>query len=360
MQKMNHRVSESLCGAASSRHDAVAACPGDGASGGGVVLGAAPAIRKSFQIAKVSLLCLAALAAVACSRPATLASDADKPVQRYDVMQAVAANDKVVVAGTQNGSLLVSTDFGRDWKRQHLANDSSLLDLTSCPDGSFIGIDFNHRIWSGSADGATWQAHNIESPRIPLTVACDVNGRWYVAGTRSKLAMSPDHGATWQVTDLGEDAQITALQMVDGEHGYALGEFGIFATTSDGGASWQAGESLPGEFYPYAALFVSREVGYASGLAGTILRTEDGGASWQKIENTAQAALYRLFLHEGKPYGAGAAGVVARLEGDAFVSLPYPDVVPVFLGAAASIPGRQEIVVGGPGGLIRHVGTKVN
>lgn len=311
---------------------------------------------------KLLMAMTAALAVVGCSHDpdmSSLQSEAKKPVKRYDITQSLAATASVVVAGTQSGAVLTSTDGGKNWTRQ-LLGPVSLIGLAVCPDGSFVGIDFNHKVWAGDASGGNWKSSSLDKPRIPLTIACDAAGNWHVAGSGAKISRSSDRGASWQVTDLNEDAQITALQMIDGKQGVAMGEFGLFASTDDGGATWQVGARVPGEFYPYAALFVSRKEGYASGLAGAVLRTQDGGVTWNKIENATNAALYRLFLHDGKPHGAGAGGVVARLAGTGFQAIAYPDAAPVFLGAGASVPGQSAIAIGGPGGLVRVIGTQVN
>lgn len=282
-----------------------------------------------------------------------------KPIRRYDVFQSLATNGKVVVAGTQSGAVAVSSDGGKTWSREALGS-VSMLGLAACPDGSFVGIDFNHKVWSANARGTGWASVALDKPRVPLTVTCDARSHWHVGGSRAMIARSADRGASWQITDLGEDAQITALNMIDAQAGIAFGEFGLVARSDDGGATWKKGARIGGEFYPYAAVFVNRTEGYVSGIAGAILRTQDGGASWNKIENAARAPLYRLFLHDGKPYGVGAGGAVARLDGNAFQSMPYPDAVPVFLGAGAALPGQRAIVIGGPSGLVRVVGTQVN
>ena len=311
---------------------------------------------------KLIMAILATLAVTGCTHDvdmSALSGEAKKTVKRYDITQALAANNNVVVAGTQSGAVLTSRDGGKTWLRQ-LLGQSSMIGLAVCPDGSFVGIDFNHKVWAGDANGENWKSSVLDKPRTPLAIACDSLGRWHVAGSGAKIGRSSDQGASWQVTDLNEDAQITALQMIDENQGVALGEFGLFAKTDDGGVTWKVGERVPGEFYPYAVLFVNRKEGYASGLAGTLLRTQDGGASWNKIENAAHAALYRLFLHDGKPHGVGAGGVVARLAGNSFHHLAYPDAAPVFLGAGTSVPGQSAVAVGGPGGLVRVIGTQVN
>lgn len=311
---------------------------------------------------KLILATLAALAVVGCTHDVDMSSvseETKKTVKRYDITQSLAANTNVMVAGTQSGAVLISRDGGKTWLRQ-LLGQSSLIGLAACPDGSFVGIDFNHKVWAGDANGENWKSSVLDKPRIPLAVTCDTLGRWHVAGTGAKIARSEDRGANWQVTDLNEDAQITALQMIDESRGVALGEFGLVARTEDGGNSWKVGARISGEFYPYAVLFVNGKEGYASGLAGAILRTQDGGVTWGKIDNDSRATLYRLFLHDGKAHGVGTGGAVVRLVGNSFRSVAYPDAAPVFLGAAASVPAQSAIAIGGPGGLIRVIGTQVN
>lgn len=311
------------------------------------------------KIIPVSVALLGLAACTPAPDVADIQRERGKPLQRYDVVQSVAANGKVLVAGTQSGVALVSADQGKTWKREALGA-ASLIGLAACPDGSFVGIDFNHKVWRADAAGGGWKPAVLEKPRTPLAVTCDGRGRWWVAGSGARIAGSTDQGASWQLTDLGEDAQITALQFVDERFGVAVGEFGMVLTTQDGGATWQKGVSIPNEFYPYAMLFTDRQTGYVSGIAGQVFRTGDGGKTWSKVENLANASLYRLFLHDGKPYGVGSGGVVARLEGGAFRPMPYPDAIPVFLGAGTSLPEEKAIAIGGPGGLVRAVGTQVN
>ncbi len=314
---------------------------------------------RNAMAAGAALLGLAVGACTQAPDLSAIQAERTKPVQRYDIAQSLAANGQVLVAGTQSGALLVSKDQGKTWTRQALGA-VSMLGLATCPDGSFVGIDFNHKVWSGDAQGANWKSVPLEKPRTPLAVACDAQGQWWAAGSGARIARSADRGATWQVTDLNEDAQLTSIQFVDEQFGVALGEFGLVATSQDGGATWQTGTKIPGDFYPYSALFLDRKTGYASGLAGQILKTNDGARTWTKVENAAGAPLYRLFLHEGRPYGVGAGGLVARLEGGAFRPMPYPDAAPVFLAAGTSLPNQKALAIGGPGGLVRVLGTSVN
>jgi photosystem II stability/assembly factor-like uncharacterized protein len=309
--------------------------------------------------AVLACLSLALLGCTASSDLSAIKSERLKPVQRYDIAQSLAANGQSIVAGTQSGVALVSLDQGQHWTRTPLG-PVSLIGLTTCPDGTYLGIDFYHKVWTADVKGGNWQSVALEKPRVPLAVTCDSKGQWWVTGSGTKIAKSADKGKSWQVTDLGEDAQFTTLQFID-DFGIAMGEFGMVVTSHDGGGSWKQGAKIANDFYPYATLMQSKSEGWTSGIAGQLLHTTDGGATWQKGENATHAPLYRLFMHDGQLYGAGAGGVVARLDKGVWHAMPYPDAQPMFLGAAASLNSKDSaIAIGGPGGLLRVVGTKNN
>ncbi len=285
-----------------------------------------------------------------------IAAERERQVRRYDISQSIASNGKVVVVGTQSGAVLLSNDQGKSWKRSALGN-TSLVDITVCADNKFLAIDHYHKVWSADADGQNWKSVALDKPRTPIAVTCDKQGGWWVAGTNAVIAHSNDQGKSWTATELNEDKQITTIQFLDDKNGIALGEFGLTVTTEDGGVTWKKGTKIPGDFYPYAALFSSRNEGWVSGIAGQMLHTKDGGKTWVKQVNTTQAALNRLFLQDGVPFGVGSVGVIARLDGDTWRAVPYTDPVPVFLGGGASLPGQSAVVIGGPGGLLRTVST---
>ncbi|HEY9829799.1 MAG TPA: YCF48-related protein [Stenomitos sp.] len=306
------------------------------------------------------LLLLPLISLAACGDGVDLSavrSTEQSPIKRYDVVQSLASNDSVVVAGLQNGAVIVSSDKGKTWRRENLRN-ASMIGLTACPDDSIVGIDFYGKVWSADSSGGSWKSFEIERPGIPLAVACDSNGRWWVAGTRSAISVSEDKGATWSSTDFGEDAQITAIQFLDASYGVATAEFGMVYTTDDGGVTWNRKADMPNEFYPYDAVYVSRDVGYVSGLAGQVLVTKDGGSSWSKMRNATNAPLYRLFMIGGVPHGVGEEGVIARLSEFEWQALEYSDPLPIFFAAGASTNSSKSeasLVAGGPGGLLRVV-----
>ena len=308
---------------------------------------------------KAAMAALALSACTAAPDMTAIQAERARPVQRYDITQALASNGRVIVAGTQSAAVLVSDDQGQRWTRITLSG-ASMIGLAACPDGSFVGIDFHHQVWSSDAAGKSWASVKLERPGVPLALTCDPKGRWWVAGSQSVIAMSDDRGAHWTVIDGKEDAQITALQFVDANVGYAAGEFGHVLATEDGGQTWTKRAPIAGEFYPYAMVFTSRDTGWVSGLAGQVLHTQDGGRTWAPQTNATHAPLYRLFAHRGVPYGVGAGGTVARLQGDAWQAVPYPDAGPAFIGAGASLDAQDALALGGPGALLRVISARTN
>lgn len=281
-----------------------------------------------------------------------------KPIQRSDVVQTIVARDSHLAAGTQSGAVLLSDDAGKHWTRHALgkAFAASVIDMTACPDGRFLALDFYGRVWSSDAEAKNWTEHKLKNPQTGLTISCDKAGAWWVAGTYANIAKSVDQGKTWEVIDLKKDAQITTLRWIDEKQGVAAGEFGLLLKTGDGGATWQEMPQITPDFYAYDVLFTDDKTGWISGVAGQLYQTRDGGKTWQLKENKTASPLYRLFLHKGNPYGVGARGIIARLDGEVWNTVEYANAVPVFLGGGASVEGAEDaIVIGGPGGLLRSV-----
>jgi photosystem II stability/assembly factor-like uncharacterized protein len=276
-------------------------------------------------------------------------ADSEAAVRRYDIVQALAAQARTVVAGTQTGALLASSDGGATWVRHDLG-PHSFVAIAACPDGTFVAADFYHHVLKIEADGTPGKPLALENPATPLTVACDAQGRWWVAGTFATLAMSADQGATWTVQDFGEDAHLTAVQFIDATHAIVAGEFGLLFSSADGGATWTRGPAVPNEFYPYAAHFDTADEGWIAGIAGQVLKTSDAGASWVREPNAAGFALYRLFAANGRLYGVGAGGVAARGADGTWQALPG-DAPPAFAGAATPVidDATAVVVIGGVG-----------
>ncbi len=99
---------------------------------------------------------------------------------------------------------------------------------------------------------------------------------------------------------------------VDANNGWAVGESGCFAKTTDGGNTWSY-RSLPlftgnglTNFRPtlYQVQFINTNVGYAVGSNAALLKTTDGGNTWTYINgplgplSSSGKAIYNLFFFD--------------------------------------------------------------
>lgn len=274
-----------------------------------------------------------------------------KPVLRNDTFQAASSNGKVLVAGAASGAIVVSTDAGKNWTRHTLQAPSSVIALTACPDGGFVGIDFYRKLWIGDAEGTQWKAVPMAKDVDPMAVTCDPKGRVWVAGSHSSVLSSSDRGATWNKQDFGEDALLTTIQFVDEQHGFITGEFGTVLATADGGASWKPQPSIAGDFYPYSTVFVNAQKGWSAGIGGVILHTADGGKSWAPQDNRSGAQMYSLLRQGDELYGVGAGGQMVVLRGEAWDRFDHGLTLPAYLTSGAVLDARSMLVAGAAGAL---------
>ena len=111
-----------------------------------------------------------------------------------------------------------------------------------------------------------------------------------------------------------EDAALHAVQFVDGQEGWAVGDEGVIWHSTDGGQSWERQQSgvrasLRSLHFlnPYVGWVVGREeLPLGAGSAGVMLYTNDGGLRWQrKTLNLTPGLNCIRFLDDKLGYAAG-------------------------------------------------------
>lgn len=274
-----------------------------------------------------------------------------KPIQRYDNFQAAASNGRRLVSAGGGGVLVTSTDGGHQWERRVLESPSSVISMSSCPDGTFAALDFYRKVWIGDASAENWTAQKLDSDINPIAMTCDASNKLWVVGSYSTVLSSADKGKTWTSATIGEDSILTAVQFLDASHGVVSGEFGTFQTTSDGGATWQKQAGLPPEFYPYAMAFADTQRGWLSGLGGVLMQTRDGGKTWQPQNNPTGAPMYALLFVGRDLYAVGDGGLVLGLRGDEWSPVVDKAKSTAYLTAGAPLEAQALLVAGAAGAL---------
>ncbi len=109
---------------------------------------------------------------------------------------------------------------------------------------------------------------------------------------------------------LQEEATLHAVQFVDTEYGWAVGDRGTLLRTTDGGRRWQK-ITLPVSCTIYDLSFIDQERGWIAGgeitgythrSIGVVLKTEDGGKTWQQA-NKGELSRLRKIQFFGRKHG---------------------------------------------------------
>jgi photosystem II stability/assembly factor-like uncharacterized protein len=309
--------------------------------------------NSSFGMARgLVLLALASILLTGCvhKKDGALAEKSAMSVRRTDQFQAAATNQKkAVVVG---GKIIMLLDLqSNDRSRITLPDSPALIDVASCADGSFVALDFYRKVWIADSNATSWKPQNISGDWRPLALTCDSQNRIWVVGSFSTVASSADHGASWQTTDFKEDAMFNTVQFVDATHGFITGEFGAVYRTTDGGATWQAENKIPGDFYPYSALFTSPTDGYITGLTGVILATKDAGKTWEKLENPSALPQFGLAKQGGAVYSVGMNGSLLKLQNQQWQAVKHSVEAASYLRAVLPLGADRLLIAGASGAL---------
>ncbi len=237
--------------------------------------------------------------------------------------------ERMLVAGEQ-GHILFSDDDGRSWSH---ADVPVSLAITSV---AFAGRD---RAWATAHDGyllystdngVTWQVKLTGSDVARLSVGA-IEER--VSALEAALAdATPDtrEELEWVLDDAvfaleeataaideGMTSPLLNVWFANDSVGYALGAYGVFLRTQDGGDTWVVeGNRLdnPDNYHLYDIVRSSAGTLLVVGEAGTLARSLDDGNEWVRVEAP----------YEGSYFGAVAAGdgslLIFGLRGNVFRS----------------------------------------
>jgi photosystem II stability/assembly factor-like uncharacterized protein len=278
-----------------------------------------------------------------------------------------------------------------------LAVTSLLLDGVSLPGGRLIVVGERGHILYSDNRGDTWRQAAVPTRATLTAVFFRDNATGWAVGHDAVILMTRDAGVTWARIYEAPEEEKPLLDgcCLDGEKGVAIGAYGYFLSTGDGGKNWTPrpfSEDLEqdahlnrivragsGKLYiaaeggrifrsddgadtwqplpsPYEGSFfgvlpLSGEALLVFGLRGHLFRSEDAGETWQKIETGTTAMLNSgMRLADGRLVIVGLAGtlLVSRDEGLHFTLVQQPDRK----GISAVIPaGDKHLVLIGEGGV---------
>jgi photosystem II stability/assembly factor-like uncharacterized protein len=187
-------------------------------------------------------------------------------------------------AAGKNNTILKTVDGGKTWsralERQEEGNDFSSISFTNAQEGRAQGNILLH----SSDGGETWR------PASPLPGRKNLGDGGAVGtvrlqtgmfGTSDRLFKSEDGGTTWTDSSKLPRNSFRAIFALDPQHVWMVGDYGLYALTADGGATWQE-PPVPVKCRLTQIYFVSPKIGWIlpTDHNGGPLATTDGGLTW--------------------------------------------------------------------------------
>lgn len=200
--------------------------------------------------------------------------------QRLFSVQLNATGRAVAVGGF--GTVLVSEDFGRQWRPVAL-------------------------------NWADYAADGMEPHLYAASV--DAAGVITIAGEFGLILRSRDLGQSWQLLHKG-DASLFAMQLREDGIGYAVGQSGVVLHTRDHGDTWESQQSGSG------ALLLGVHAADDGEVVITAMRemlfSRDAGSSWKQVEAPAVKGSWYVGVAQADAQSAvlavGQAGQIVRLD----------------------------------------------
>ncbi len=277
--------------------------------------------------------------------------------------------ERMLVAGEQ-GHIFFSDDLGQNWVH---ADVPVSLAITSI---NFAG---NDEAWATAHDGyllhstdrgSTWQVHLTGSDVARLSVGA-IEER--VAALQKAVDEASDDSREdleWVLDDTlfaldeanaaienGMTTPLLRVWFANDNDGFALGAYGAFLRTRDGGKTWVVDSNRldnPDNYHLYYMVQSNAGTLLVVGEAGTLLRSTDNGEQWQRVTANYEGSYFgAVAADDGSLLTFGLRGNVFRStdEGETWVSIDTGDRRTLMGGTGGE--NGSVVIVGAAGAVLK-------
>ena len=280
----------------------------------------------------------------------------------------IARNDgRLLVAGEQ-GHILYSDDDGQSWTQADVPVSLTITSVTFAGPGQAWATAHDGFLLHSADNGTTWQVKLTGSDVAKLSVGA-IEQR--IEAQRSAVAeATPENreDLEWALddslfaleeataaVDVGMTSPMLSVWFANARDGYALGAYGVFLRTRDGGETWvMEGNRLdnPDKYHLYSIARSSAGTLLVAGEAGTLLRSLDNGDSWMRIESIYPGSFFgTVATSDGSLLIYGLRGNVFRStdEGETWARVDTGDQRTLMCGTATA---DGSVILAGSAGAV--------
>jgi photosystem II stability/assembly factor-like uncharacterized protein len=249
-----------------------------------------------------------------------------------------------VICG-QAGTVLVTGDGGKTWEQIETPRALALFKMSFADKNIGCAVGDRSYVIQTSNGGVTWQEATIlqGSP-------VQKSGQNQQSGDTSS-SESGGEGSSEQGS--GKEFILYGVSLADSRVGYAVGEFGTFIKTEDGGKTWTAG-TVPeaGGKSLFTVCAETAQKVWVAGIDGIMLVTEDGGAHWKPVQLPVKKHIFDVKIKEGHGWAVGKEGIYLVSE-DGGTSWKQVDIGARFYLQGICINSDYGMIVGAHGWILR-------
>ncbi|MCB1877958.1 MAG: hypothetical protein KDH88_18440 [Chromatiales bacterium] len=290
-----------------------------------------------------------------CSVPVAVALDGQSqiaPKARESLLLDLSAVPGLMVAVGERGHVLISNDGGQNWTQSASPTRATLTAVFAHDPRLIWAVGHDAVILRSSDGGLNWRkVYSAPEEQRPLLDVWFADARHgFAIGAYGYFLETRDGGDTWESRFISED-DFHLNHLARGDDGtlYIAAERGNFYRSGDGGENWEA-LTTPYEGSYFGTLPLDGEQLLLFGLRGHLFGSADRGDTWSEIPNDSKAMLTcALRLDDGSILIGGLAGTIllSRDSGSSWQLLQQKDRK----GISSMVVAGERLIVVGEGGV---------
>ena len=277
------------------------------------------------------------------------------------------SGERLLVAG-ETGHILYSDDEGQSWAQADVPISLTITSVTFGGPGEAWATAHDGFLLRSSDNGASWEVKLTGSDVARLSVGALEEQIEVQRAELDNASPETREDLEWALDDAlfaleeataateeGMTSPMLNVWFANENEGYALGAYGVFLHTVDGGETWKMESNRldnPDKYHLYGITRSSAGTLLVAGEAGTLLRSTDNGLSWERVEYVYAGSFFdAVSASDGSLLIVGLRGNVFRSndEGASWVAVQTNDQRTLMSGMATD---DGAIILAGAAGAV--------